>query len=153
MVIAGLLHWLVSQSIFLVSIETLIFDITIDHGVATHYRNAIEYDYNHDIPNVLTCGYSLYPIVFVLAIGGVMLVTLVFVASLRSKGAMPVVSSNTIAIAAACHLEDDLTKQEDISLQQLQWGVTSHPDHENSVGHCSFSNKEVRMPRMLALYA
>lgn len=69
--------------------------------------------------------------------------------------AMPVVGSNSLAIAAACHPAfndsslggeqeiDSEQEEEDMALLPVQWGALPEPD---SVDICSFTSKDVDFP-------
>jgi len=136
MVMSTALHWLVSQSIFLVSIET--------------------YDVNgwpkEEEEHVATCGYSPLAIICFLVVSGLVVVfTLVQGGKvLRSEG-MPLVGSNSVGIAAACH---PLNGVGDVS-QPLMWGVVSQEveETEEQIGHCSFSSSAVEVLVKGRLYA
>lgn len=136
MVMSTALHWLVSQSIFLVSIET--YDV---NGLPKEEEERIA-----------TCGYSPLAIICLLVVSGLVVVfTLVQGGKvLRSEG-MPRVGSNSVGIAAACHA---LNGEGDVS-QPLMWGVVSQEveEAEEHIGHCSFSSSAVEVPVRGRLYA
>jgi hypothetical protein len=64
----------------------------------------------------------------------------------RHKGRMPLASSCSAAISAACHPpEGDV----DACLLPVQWGTVKHvsaEDGDKGVGHCSFSSWPVEIP-------
>lgn len=141
-----LLHWLVSQSWFLVKIRS--FDV---HG---HF-------YSGD--SVTTCCYSLAAIFLTLVVGGSAIATLLGISLRRFKSGMPLASSCSAAISAACH---PLEWDRDAALKPVMWGeVTSlQEDSESSSSnvegdeserhwetgteypHCTFSSGEVTTP-------
>ncbi|KAJ4983765.1 hypothetical protein SVAN01_10743 [Stagonosporopsis vannaccii] len=136
MIISTVLHWLVSQSIFLVSIET--YDV---NGLPKEEEE-----------HIATCGYSPLAIICLLIVSGVVVMFALVqgVKVLRSQG-MPLVGSVSVGIAAACH---PLKEAGDAS-QPLMWGVVSKDVEENEeyIGHCSFSSAAVEMPVEGQLYA
>ena len=86
MVLSGLLHWLVSESIFLVSINVLTPGVQITlHQV------------------LMTCGFSPAAMLLVIIAGIFMVVTIVAFGALRLGPGIPLASSCSLAIAAACH--------------------------------------------------
>ncbi|KAF2838244.1 hypothetical protein M501DRAFT_1053069 [Patellaria atrata CBS 101060] len=127
--VSGLMHWLVSQSLFLVKIDK----------------------YNpHEVPidRILTCGFSPIAIIFVVIIGGLMIVALIVTSRRRYKPGMPLVGSCSFAIAAACHPPE---KSSDSLSNSIGWGEV--PTLDGEVGHCSFSSGPLRTPTPGKLYA
>ncbi|KAK5047311.1 hypothetical protein LTR84_006833 [Exophiala bonariae] len=86
-IVATLLHWLISQSIFLVAISVYNPDGTL----ANPFQLA-------------TCGFSPIGMIFVIICGIVMLICLLCIGLIKLDGTMPIVSSCSAAISAACHL-------------------------------------------------
>ena len=152
---SALLHWLVSQSIFLVDVETYSWnDMTGTYG----HSSLLRYESGAgDVPdesanvNLLSCGFSPMPMIAVIIVGVAMAATLLFVGRKRFKTPMPVVTSNSIGISAACHLDFDEADEVDVAYQPLQWGATRH--RVDGIGHCGFSSKEVTTPEYSQLYA
>jgi hypothetical protein len=144
MVLSGLLHWLVSQSIFLVSIHT--------YGYDEELRKWTQLASTPDVPYTYTAvGYSPMAIMLVLAVGVFLLVLLLLAGSVKLRTATPIVESCSAAIAAACHVRPE----EDGSLaaiSRVQWGVTCRPKKAGEVGHCSFSKNDVTSPKRGAQY-
>lgn len=133
MVLSSLIHWLVSQSIFLAKVDGL-----DPRGIPT------------SIGSVTTCGYSPFGMIFTI-IGGLLLVLLaVFLGAQRLKPGMPLAGSCSVAISAACHVPEGASE-----LESLMWGVIpKHPNGEGSrVGHCSFANEFLERPVSGGLYA
>lgn len=122
-VLSGTLHWLVSQSIFVVSID--------------EYDRYGDYDGSSS-----SCGYSPIAMLMVVLLGIFMVATVVGFGYIPYKSGMPLAGSCSLAISAACHPEKD-TEDDSVSLseQKLQWGVVSTSN--DGIGHCAFTSKEV----------
>lgn len=143
--VSGILHWLASQSIFLISLQVYspigqpAVHVTVP---ASNYASS-----------VMTCGYSPIAIICVLCIG-VLLILFGFVLGLQKlKSGMPVASSCSAAIAAACHPSPNEKGGENPALLPLQWGVTEKPGADDVYGHIAFSSGEVEEPVEGFLYA
>lgn len=137
LVASGTLHWLVSQSIFLARVTVL---------DASGVEDTAE--------SLSTCGYSNIAIIFVIALG--VLVVLMGIAHgfRRFGGGMSLAGSCSAAISAACHPpEDDVHA----SGEKVMWGVvdegTSSDEKTPAIGHCSFTSFEVSAPVEGQLYA
>jgi hypothetical protein len=139
MATSAVLHWLVSQSLFIIAIEA--------------YNTHMERDPLHD---VYACGYSPLAIVIATSIGAVMFACLIVLSLRRFESAMPVAGSCSLAIAAACHpgFNPNVDKPEpiemesedegrDMALLPLQWGSISI---DGPIGHCSFNSGDVYPP-------
>ncbi|KAF9885044.1 hypothetical protein FE257_000775 [Aspergillus nanangensis] len=129
---SAILHWLISQSLYLVSVE----------GYDEEGHRYTEYD-------LVTCAYSPVGIICSLCVAGSMLVLLSGAGFQSFKTGMPVAGSCSLAIAAACH--SHALQREDLDslgpeYNPLQWGV------EQDVpvmmpSHCTFSKGEVETPQ------
>ncbi|PGH21346.1 hypothetical protein AJ80_03397 [Polytolypa hystricis UAMH7299] len=147
---SGVLHWLISQSIFLVSVDA--------HNCTKGANGA---DPSKPVPCVrnrtvdfLSCGYSPIAMIFVIIVAGIMFAFGVGTAMRRLPPGIPLAGSCSAAISAACHSHND---GPEAAVLPLQWGVT-HDDANgetpgNDSQHCSFSSKEVWPPEEDALYA
>ncbi|KAI1334924.1 hypothetical protein F5Y15DRAFT_409374 [Xylariaceae sp. FL0016] len=115
---SGLLHWLVSQSLFLARITALAPDGTVDT------RNSFS-----------TCGYSPIAVFITVLVGVCMVVIIVLLGLFRTyDGHMRLVATNSRAISAACHvLREDIA---DGHLLPVQWGLVEVTD---GVGKCAFT--------------
>ncbi|KAB8224802.1 hypothetical protein BDV33DRAFT_187817 [Aspergillus novoparasiticus] len=124
-----LVHWLISESLFLVMIEA--------------YTVGMERD---SINDIITCGYSAIAIVATVSVGAVALGALIGLSFKRFKSGMPVTGSCSLAIAASCHANTNPTdlSREDESVLPLQWGEVGG---RGPVRHCTFSSSEVQMPQ------
>ncbi|KAF5707581.1 hypothetical protein FMUND_11015, partial [Fusarium mundagurra] len=89
LIVSILMHWMLSQSIFIVAVEKR--DITRP---------------NNWYWSLLTCGYSPIAIIFVIVTSVFMAAALMITACRRLPTAMPVAASCSLAIAAACHQPD-----------------------------------------------
>ena len=120
--VSSALHWLVSQSIFLVCIK--------------------KFDPNHELivgDTIVANGYSTYAMVVALAVGTVMIISLIINGLRKLEPGIPLVGSCSLAISAACHRPRDDC---DASLLPLRWGCTSHQT-TNGSGHCCFTSLNV----------
>ncbi|KAH7004086.1 hypothetical protein EDB82DRAFT_486074 [Fusarium venenatum] len=136
--VSMLVHWMLSQSIFIVIIEK--FD-----------KVTSEFEYQ-DV--VITCGYSPVAIIFVVITSIFMAAAVVITAFRRLPTGMPVVASCSLAIAAACHQPDGFSYPE-ASLLPLQWGVMcieKEVSVRETTDHCGFSHGSVEQPQDGQLY-
>jgi len=124
------MHWLVSQSLFLVRIQTFDADGNPEDGTQS------------STPIISAPGYSPKAIVASIALGGIMLLSLVALGYRRYKGGIPLVRNNSLAISAACHPEDD---DFDPAHSKVMWGAVFHGD-KLSPGHCCITSKRVTPP-------
>ncbi|KAH7420103.1 hypothetical protein BKA64DRAFT_652375 [Cadophora sp. MPI-SDFR-AT-0126] len=115
---SGIMHWLISQSLFLARITAFFPDGSVDND-----------------SSFSTCGYSPIALFITILVGIALAIGLVLVGFRRYKGVMPLVATNSFAISAACHgLRNDVAGE--CHLLPLRWGVVSV---QNRVGHCAFS--------------
>ncbi|GAB1198075.1 hypothetical protein APSETT444_007383 [Aspergillus pseudonomiae] len=129
LVFSTVLHWLISQSLFLVNVET--------------YNMQLERFRSFDFA---TCGYSPVAIVSAIVVGGVMLLGLVGLGFRRFASGMPVAGSCSRAIAAACYPGSSV-EGDGMETMPLQWGVVYEGAADGvEVGRCAFSGGEVGMP-------
>ena len=101
----GLLHWLASESIFLARIDVL--------------------DYNYKIEPKFTynaIGWSPIALICALLLRSVMIVALPALGMRRFPKSMPLVASNSAAIAACCH-RAEYERGYDITKVPLMYGV------------------------------
>ncbi|SCO80827.1 uncharacterized protein FRV6_05040 [Fusarium oxysporum] len=120
-----MMHWMLSQSIFIVAVE------------------------QSSIWVLFTCGYSPIAIIFVIITAVFMATAVIITALRRLPAAMPVVASCSLAIAAACHHPDN-TSQPDASVFPLQWGVIWRQREGSGwelTDHCGFSHYPIEKPQ------
>ncbi|KAK1830203.1 hypothetical protein QBC39DRAFT_285692 [Podospora conica] len=114
---SGVMHWLLSQSLFLARITAVSPSGEID---AVH--------------SFSSCGYSPIAIIIAMLVGIAFLVVVAGLGLRRYEGVMRMAATNSKAISAACHvLKED---QEDGYLLPVQWGVVSM---SGGVGKCAFT--------------
>lgn len=127
--ISGILHWLVSQSLFLARVSFYLEDGTED--------NASSFS---------TVGYSCIAIITVIIVGGIVVLFGILNGFRRYKPGIPLVGSCSAAISAACHRPKE---DEDAAGKPLMWGVVSTKD---GIGHCCFTSFDVTPPVEGELY-
>ena len=150
---SGLLHWLVSQSVFLANITIIPRD--------------------GDVPmqdEITTVAYSPVGMLFLLLVGFALLI-FILVTSLRKLPlGMPLIGSNSLALSAACHLPGYTQAERDEAvLRPLSWGAVPaggktvdlgirdsrdiDSDDSKAIGHCCFSDKVLDAPLRGSLYS
>ena len=125
LLLSALLHWLVSRSLYLVSIRTLGPD-----GLPQPWWD------------ISACGFSPLAMVLVVVILIIMTSFLVFCSHLKLEAKMPMVGTASAAISAACHHPNDTATE---ACKPIQWGVTRRATEEKP-GHCAFSSGPVEEP-------
>lgn len=136
LVIFGMLHWLVSQSLFLARVDVYDDDGSVDVAKSTS-----------------TCGYSLIAIFFVLVVFVIMMWFIAMTAFRTTKPGMPFMGSCSGAISAACHPPED---DKGASKLPVKWGVVEERTATRTgqaVGHCTFTSFEVKPPVKGGFYA
>jgi len=125
--ISGTLHWLMSQAFFLVRIDTW---------------------YSSTLSSTAACGFSALSLIVLLSVLFVLLGIIGVVGLRKRQTRVPIVSSCSLAISAACHPPP---KEVDAHLAKLQWGVTENEVVEG-FGHCSLSAGSVTEPEEGKMY-
>lgn len=143
MLLSGVLHWLVSQSIFVVAVETY------DQGARVEHEDSYS---GRRTPDKLSCGYSPIAIIFVIILAVGMMLLSVGTGMQRYDPGIPVAGSCSVVLSAACHVDEDNIASSELASKPLQWGVTRSRGVDE-VGHCAFSAAEVTFPQESALYA
>lgn len=121
LVLSGVLHWLVSQSLFLARVVFYSQDGTED-----------------TYASLSTVGYSCIAIITVICVGTLVVLLGILNGFRTYKIGMPLVGSCSAAISAACHRPDD---DVDAPIKPVMWGVV---DTQGDVDHCCFTSFEVR---------
>ncbi|KAF1847379.1 uncharacterized protein K460DRAFT_276280, partial [Cucurbitaria berberidis CBS 394.84] len=135
--ISAVFHWLTAQSLFMVR-------ITITNTDKQGKR----------VPagQISTCGYSPVALILTIVVASLIAVYGVAIGYRRYPAGMPLASSCSAAISAACH-----TNEPGASLLPVQWGAVTHGERDENgeelVGHCSFSRLPVELPIPGRLYA
>lgn len=123
MISMGVLHWLISQSIFLVRIRMV--------------ETATEKTKLREIAS--TCGFSPIAIIASIVLGVAMIIALHLIGSRKYSAGMPLLSSCSVAISAASHRSE---KDEYMSFcKALKYGVTG--TNEDGTRRVGFSAAEV----------
>ncbi|RCI11040.1 hypothetical protein L249_5183 [Ophiocordyceps polyrhachis-furcata BCC 54312] len=124
---SGLMHFLLSQSLFMARVTAFSPDGTVDARASFS-----------------TCAYSPVALVTTMVMGAALVLAIVAVGFRRYDGTMRMVGTNSRAIAAACHvLAED---RDEGYLLPVQWGVV---EQTAGVGRCAFTTApvyEVREP-------
>ena len=117
--LSGVMHWLVSESIFLAQI--------------TFYTRE-----GGNIYDITTCGFSSIAIVFVIILGCLMLVGILGTGCRKYRLGMPLVGHCSAVISAVCQR---LPEDSVIVTLPIKCGVISE---RNGIQHCAFSSFEVQ---------
>lgn len=127
LILQVILHWLISQSIFLISLN-----IHDPDGTLTKYRL--------EGPKFLNCGYSPIAIIFCI-VASVLLMLSALALAFRKfpQGGPPVVATCSAAISAACHLPYGMLKHDSL-YGNMKWGQCGQP--QQGVGHCALMPEE-----------
>lgn len=121
------LHWLVSQSIFLALVQASDYG----SGGATPLNPGL-------LP--IGCGWSPFAIILSLTVGGAMIVWLWITGFVVQYGnRMPLVRSSSMAISAACHPP---SSDADASLKPVMYGVVED-QNDHAIHHVSFTSRPV----------
>ena len=127
------IHTLISQTVFLVDVEA--WGREVESGQTTRYfTRDQQYDFN-------STGFSPLADVALIFFRLAMITFMIVFAMRRYKSGMPVVSTCSSAISAACHPSPN--EDPDAWLLPIQWGVTEVVD---GAGHCTFTAKDVMPP-------
>jgi hypothetical protein len=143
MILAGaLLHWLASQSIFVVSVE---WWANVSRTVAESTEMQAGEWARDDWHDFATCGYSPLALFIFIISAAVFLVVMVGFGWRWLEEGIPVVGSCSLGIAAACHVD---TGEEGLFGEgRLKWGSVQRLEEDGSVvKRCGFSIGEVEWP-------
>jgi len=147
MILSGTLHWMISQSIFLLAI-----DFYDEEGKPDDYSTTMNME--HPWQDYRTLGFSPAAILSVIIMASIMVVSIVGMGCISYRRGMPLAGSNSRAISAACHSlgdgEADQGRGQE-ALEKLQWGVME--TGEDGLGHCGFSSNHVTAPVEGEVYA
>lgn len=125
MTMSGLIHYSISQSIFLAVVS--------EYDNRDHLVNSVE---------IASCGYSILAIIVTMCLTFCLIVTVVAIGLRKFDGRIPLVGSCSAAISAACHRPE---WDYDAAMQPVQYGVFDEKDIKSdpNVGHCCFTSGEV----------
>lgn len=137
-VVSAVLHWLASQSIFLVSVE---WWENVSRSTAEDTGLQVGEWGRDDWHDFATCGYSpLALFIFVVVTAGFLLLMAGMGWRWLESG-MPVVGSCSLGIAAACHVDIGGERGE------LKWGAVEGAGNDGKmIRRCGFSSREVGWP-------
>lgn len=146
--LSGVLHWLVSQSIFLVAID--LYDPLGRPGGLMKSNNGWK-----------SCGYSPIALVSVLILGIMMVAVGIGIGYIPYNPGMTLAGSCSAAMSAACHHgEQERVDGYEAARSKLKWGVVGKSQAESieygieeGIGHCAFSSQEVEFPESGKMYA
>lgn len=123
---SGTLHWLLSQSLFLVRIDSFNRDGILD-PLSTEF-------------GVVVSGLSF--LTLCLAFYGLVM-TIAFLGRRKMKVRIPFAASCSLVISAACHPPKD---DKDAHLKPVKWGVVKERMFDGEL-HCSLSSQRVERPK------
>lgn len=148
----ALLHWLISQSIFVLAADTyrsdgsLVPELSL-YATGFSIQAIITCKYKPDISAFFSVHLANCPYL-ALALGLVYIVVLVRLGLRWYPADIPLASSCSAAISAACHRPEG---DWEAHMFPVQWGVVSEKD---GVGHCSLTTaRDVTAPVKGKLYA
>ena len=133
------LHWLASQSLYVVSLA--VFDwrerpVAID---SSGFSTSSPFDAGSTNEFYRT-GFSCFGLVLSMAVC-VLLLLIGWIDDFRVLlSGMPLVGSSSVAISASCHAESKRLKE--MVLKPLRWGVVGRSD---DIAHCSFTDQVGRV--------
>lgn len=104
-IISGLLHWLMSQTLYLANISVIPRNGSLPR---------------HD--EITTVAYAPRGMIGLLILAIFMIVAVAGNSLRRFGGQMPIVSSNSAAIAAACHVNIPERRRRELVLRKIAWG-------------------------------
>jgi hypothetical protein len=130
MVLSGTLHWLLSQSFFLIRSDF-------------YSRNATELKFWKS-----ACGVSFSSLTTFCSLAITLVCALRWMGRWRMYPKLPLGESCSLMISAACHPAPD---EVDPHLAKVQWGVVAGMEAEGH-GHCSLSSKSVAKPKVGDIY-
>lgn len=137
------LHWLISQSIFLINLR--IFQPNNEL-----LRESTDVCPGASSGGVVTaCGYSPLAIVCAVGVGTLMLLVLPVLSSRKLKPGIPIVGSNSFTVSIACHPSKE---DKNAAFKSLKWGAVSHQERDIA-GHCCLTSHAVEKPRCGTFYA
>lgn len=126
MVLSGVLHWLISQSVFLA--------VVAEYNPSGKLETPV---------TVASCGYSPIAMITTIVLGVLLVLVTIALGQRKYDGSIPLVGSCSLAISAACHRPAWDT---DAAVRPVLWGVippSGGITEGGGVGHCAFSSGEL----------
>jgi hypothetical protein len=145
---SSVMHWLVSQSIFLVNLK-INLPTNQPLNEATIGKHP-EFSVASTDGTITACGYSNFAIICTIGVGILMVAALIVTSAFKLQPGIPLAGNCSWAISAACHPP---AGDRDAALKPVQWGAVSHGSEEGGPGHCCFTSLEVERPELGRLYA
>lgn len=133
--LSGVLHWFISQSLFLVKIN--IYDPQNTHLPDETLSLVPE-------ASIAVCGFSVLPMIATLVLGGSMVIILNGFGLSKLKGDVPTAGSCSAAISAACHGNE--------GANGVMWGKMPM-NCTGQIGHLCFSGDMVESPVRGEMYS
>lgn len=131
MISSSTLHWLLSQTFFLVR--------------ADFYDSQGRFEPGNSIS---ACGFSITSLYVLVAAIIVLLAVVAYMGCRYMQTRAPLVASCSLAISAACHPPVD---EKDTHLAKVKWGAVKQAT-EGSLGHCSLAAGKVSEPEVGKTY-
>ncbi|KAF7198491.1 hypothetical protein HII31_00230 [Pseudocercospora fuligena] len=137
MIASGTMHWLISLSFFMGHID--IYSHAAEN-ITRHDNKPLEapgYVYNQVKSQA---AYSTFPMLFVVLLGALMLAALIVLGFRKLDGRMPIVGSNSLAIANACKRPGD---DEGAAYKKVSWGELEHEPEDEC---CRYFTSKLTVP-------
>jgi hypothetical protein len=131
MITSGTLHWLLSQSFFLVRVDFFERNSDISSG-----------------ESISACGFSSFSLLVFFVLSSLLMCAITWLLARRMQQRMPIAASCSLVISAACHPVKD---EVDVHLKKIRWGVTQQLG-AGSIQHCAFSANSVKKPEVGSQY-
>lgn len=135
MLLSGLLHWLLSQSIFLA--------VVVNYDAIGHLVSPVA---------IASCGFSPLAMIFTASVAMAILLGTLAVGWCRKfpSSGIPLAGSCSLAISAACHRP---AWDSEASLRAIMWGAVCDGDGEDGPTHCCFTSSDVSQVQNGKMYA
>lgn len=142
MAASTLMNWFLSQSLFFYRYK--VFDE--DGRPWQHENPLVSWSVNKQLSAGL--GYSALGIVCAMALGGLILAALLVLSFQRCAPGLPLGSSNSLVISAACHAPKTDTHAAE---KLVTWGSVGGENGESA--HCTITSQEAGVPQSGLFYA
>lgn len=137
--LSGILHWLLSQSLFLVRID--FYDINRQQRMDTEESR-------------MGCGMSGLSMLVLWVMLAILVAVALTMGRRTWKVRIPYAEGCSLVISAACHLDEE-EMEEEAWLKKIQWGVVREDvgGTDDDESHCGLSSKEVKRPKVGKKYS
>lgn len=142
--LSAVLHWLVSQALFIIAIDRRgPLGLPANEEPTPWSGRSVEFKH-------ISLGWSPIALIVFMMICGCMPIPIVILGLQRYKSGPPRFVGNSAVLAAACLVAPDEDGSK-IAQGHVQWGVVRHP--ENGVaGHCALSGLDRPLPEEGLIY-